>query len=135
MHAPDLHQVLLRHFQISAREFFGPFILCTLMDITERKQFEDSLRQSLAEKEILLKEVHHRVKNNMQVIISLLELNALRAENETERFQYAEMQGRVMTMALIHEKLYQSPVSGSIERAGIFLGSFKKCCFCISDTR
>ena len=104
----------LRHFQISAREFSGPFILCTLMDITERKQFEDSLRQSLAEKEILLKEVHHRVKNNMQVIISLLELNALRAENETERFQYAEMQGRVMTMALIHEKLYQSPVSGSV---------------------
>jgi two-component sensor histidine kinase len=90
------------------------------MDVTERKQFEDSLRQSLAEKEILLKEVHHRVKNNMQVIISLLELNALRAENETERSQYAEMQGRVMTMALIHEKLYQSPVSESVEAQEYF---------------
>ena len=57
MHTPDL----IGHageFQISAREFCGPLILCTLMDITERKQYEDSLRQSLAEKEILLKEVH-----------------------------------------------------------------------------
>ena len=103
-----------RQFQISARKFFGPFILCTLMDITGRKQYEDTLRQSLTEKEILLKEVHHRVKNNMQVIMSLLELNALRAANEYERSQYAEMQGRVMTMALIHEKLYQSQVSGLI---------------------
>lgn len=110
----------LRQFQISARKFAGPFILCTLMDITERKQYEDILRQSLSEKEILLKEVHHRVKNNMQVIMSLLELNALKAENARERSQYAEMQGRVMTMALIHEKLYQSPVSGFIEGEAYF---------------
>jgi two-component sensor histidine kinase/PAS domain-containing protein len=110
----------LRQFQISAREFAGPFILCTLMDITERKQYEDTLRQSLTEKEILLKEVHHRVKNNMQVIMSLLELNALKAENQRERSQYTEMQGRVMTMALIHEKLYQSPISGSIEGEAYF---------------
>jgi two-component sensor histidine kinase/PAS domain-containing protein len=110
----------LRQFQISARTFAGPFILCTLMDVTERKQYEDTLRQSLTEKEILLKEVHHRVKNNMQVIMSLLELNAIKAENSFERSQYAEMQGRVMTMALIHEKLYQSPVSGFIEGQAYF---------------
>lgn len=110
----------LRQFQISARSFFGPFILCTFMDVTERKQYEDTLRQSLTEKEILIKEVHHRVKNNMQIIMSLLELNALKAENERERSQYAEMQGRVMTMALIHEKLYQSPVAGSINAEEYF---------------
>src|SRR5208337_4516739 len=110
----------LRQFQISACTFFGPFILCTFTDITERRQYEDSLRKSLAEKEILLKEVHHRVKNNMQVIMSLLELNALKAENERERFQYSEMQGRVMTMALIHEKLYQSPIAGSINAQEYF---------------
>ena len=110
----------LRQFQISACTFFGPFILCTFTDITERIQYQDTLRQSLAEKEILLKEVHHRVKNNMQVIMSLLELNALKAENERERFQYAEMQGRVMTMALIHEKLYQSPIAGSINAQEYF---------------
>jgi PAS domain S-box-containing protein len=111
---------ILRQFQISACTFFGPFTLCTFTDITERRQYEDNLRQSLAEKEILLKEVHHRVKNNMQVIMSLLELNALKAENEHERFQYAEMQGRVMTMALIHEKLYQSPIAGSINAQEYF---------------
>ena len=110
----------LRQFQISACTFFGQFILCTFSDITERKKYEDSLRQSLMEKEILLKEVHHRVKNNMQVIMSLLELNALKAENERERIQYAEMQGRVMTMALIHEKLYQSQVAGSINAQEYF---------------
>jgi PAS domain S-box-containing protein len=110
----------LRQFQVSACVFFGQFILCTFTDFTERKRYEDTLRQSLAEKEILIKEVHHRVKNNMQVIMSLLELNALKAENERERSQYAEMQGRVMTMALIHEKLYQSPVAGSINAQDYF---------------
>ncbi|HVP97019.1 histidine kinase dimerization/phosphoacceptor domain -containing protein [Methanoregula sp.] len=110
----------MRQFQVSACFFFGQYILCTFTDITERKKYEDTLRQSLAEKEILLKEVHHRVKNNMQVIMSLLELNALKAENERERAQYAEMQGRVMTMALIHEKLYQSPVAGSINAQDYF---------------
>jgi|GEM_PF-2918652 len=110
----------LRQFQVSACTFFGQFILCTFADITERKKYEDTLRQSLVEKEILIKEVHHRVKNNMQVIMSLLELNALKAENERERSQYAEMQGRVMTMALIHEKLYQSPVAGSINAQEYF---------------
>ncbi len=107
-------------FQISACTFGDSLILCTLMDVTERRQYVESLRKSLAEKEILFKEVHHRVKNNMQVIMSLLDLNAIQAENDLERAKYSEMQGRVMTMALIHEKLYQSPISGVIEAEAYF---------------
>lgn len=107
-------------FQISACTFGGNLILCTLMDVTERRQYVESLRKSLAEKEILFKEVHHRVKNNMQVIMSLLDLNAIQAEDERERSKYTEMQGRVMTMALIHEKLYQSPISGVVEAETYF---------------
>lgn len=113
------------YFQVSASAFGDDLILCTLMDVTERRQYVESLRKSLAEKEILFKEVHHRVKNNMQVIMSLLELNALHAENEDERAKYAEMQGRVMTMALIHEKLYQSPVTGIIDAESYFAALLK----------
>jgi two-component sensor histidine kinase len=66
------------------------------------------IRASLQEKEILLKEVHHRVKNNMQVISSLLSLQAERVgEGETQR-QFRDVRDRVQSMALVHEKLYQS---------------------------
>ena len=112
-------------FQVSASAFGDVLILCTLVDVTERRQYVESLRKSLAEKEILFKEVHHRVKNNMQVIMSLLDLNALHAANDEERTKYAEMQGRVMTMALIHEKLYQSPVTGVIDAESYFTALLK----------
>ena len=77
-------------------------------DITERKRIEDRIQSSLKEKEVLLREVHHRVKNNMQVISSLLKLQS----NRIKEKQYADMlkdsQGRIKSMALVHEKLYQT---------------------------
>ncbi|WP_448573670.1 PAS domain S-box protein [Trichothermofontia sp.] len=80
----------------------------TCANITELKRTEAALRQSLQEKEILLSEVHHRVKNNLQIISSLLSLQANRIQDRTAYDVLIESQHRISTMALIHEHLYQS---------------------------
>jgi PAS domain S-box-containing protein len=87
------------------------------MDITERKEMEEAVHASLREKETLLREIHHRVKNNMQVISSLFNLQAGYIADEDARRMLKEGQLRIRSMALIHEKLYQARDLSKIEFA------------------
>lgn len=84
-------------------------------DITERKKDQEQIQNSLKEKEVLLREVHHRVKNNMAVISSLLSLQSGYIDDPKSLSLFKESQSRIQSMALVHEKLYKSRDFSSID--------------------
>ena len=98
------------------------------LDITDRKKAEEAMKQSLQEKEILLKEVHHRVKNNLQVISSILNLQSALLTDPQARAAIRECQHRIKSMALVHEKLYRAGDLARIDLAG-YLSSLAKSIF------
>ena len=87
-------------------------------DITDRKRGDERIRASLKEKEVLLKEIHHRVKNNLQVISSLLNLQANQIRDPETAQVFRDSQSRVRAMSLVHERLYQSSDLARIDFAG-----------------
>ena len=97
-----------RFWMVTAMKLTATRFLGFVDDITERRRAETEIRQNLREKEVLLKEIHHRVKNNMNVITSLLSLQAreIQGDSRAEAALKESIQ-RVRSMALVHEKLYQ----------------------------
>mgnify|MGYP002345197077 CR=1 FL=1 len=85
------------------------------LDVTENRRMESEIRQSLEEKNVLLKEVHHRVKNNMQVISSILSLQERHLNDPRDVELFRECRQRIRSMALVHEQLYRSENFSGIE--------------------
>jgi PAS domain S-box-containing protein len=94
----------------------GAMVLSAIVDISDRKQKEERIQAALREKDVLLREIHHRVKNNLQIVYSLLDLQSARISDQSVLDILRDSQNRIRSMALIHQTLYQSknslPVKG-----------------------
>ncbi len=113
----QLHWMLTTIAPLQSRYQQNGAFFCMIQDITRYKQADTELRASLKETEVLIAEIHHRVKNNLQIISSLLELQANRTRDTNAKRILLSSQDRVLAMSLIHETLYQSDNLAQIDFA------------------
>lgn len=99
--------------------------IMVLVDVTDNVAAEEKIKKSLEEKETLLKEIHHRVKNNLQEVVSILKLQRNRTSDEDVQWSLKECQNRVYTMAMVHENIYRSDSLSAI-RIGDYLGKLAR---------
>jgi len=115
-----------KHFEARAVPLEADRVLFIVRDITDKWSAERKVAEALQEKEILLKEVHHRVKNNMQVISSLIQLQSTSVQNEYDRAKLDETQQRIRAMAQVHEFLYRSENLSSLNIAEYIRGLYQE---------
>ncbi|MCC5640396.1 PAS domain-containing protein [Nostoc sp. CHAB 5844] len=96
---------------------YGKVLVAVQQDITEQKQAEEQIKASLKEKEVLLKEIHHRVKNNLGIVSSLLQMQCRRTQDSQAKAILRDSQNRISSIALVHEKLYRSADLANIDFA------------------
>ncbi|MBD2596781.1 PAS domain-containing protein [Nostoc spongiaeforme FACHB-130] len=96
---------------------YGQVFVAVHQDITEQKQVQEQLKASLKEKEVLLKEIHHRVKNNLGIVSSLLQMQCRRTQDTEATAILRDSQNRIASIALVHEKLYRSADLANIDFA------------------
>ncbi len=111
--------------------------LAIARDITERKQAESQIRKSLREKEVMLQEIHHRVKNNLQVVASLLSMQARATSDQSAKDVLTESMNRINTMALIHFQLYGNSDLSEINMRAFVNTLLKQLlqCYMVRDTK
>ncbi|MFC1608119.1 sensor histidine kinase [Candidatus Latescibacterota bacterium] len=120
-HLQNQHSVIQEQYEKTTNEYLtildeiSKTNIKLLQEVKQRKSAEEELQKSLDIKDVLLREVHHRVKNNMQVISSLLQLQAERIEDEHGRDMFKESINRIHAMGLIHTLLYQDDNLSSIK--------------------
>lgn len=120
IHRSDRENIVLETFltpiKITGKNKFD--VACLAVDLTDKKEIELRLRKLLTEKEFLLKEVHHRVKNNLQVISSILNLQSSYVKDKGTLEILRESQNRIKSMSFIHERLYRSDDFSSVNFSG-----------------
>jgi PAS domain S-box-containing protein len=113
----DGHEFLIEIGLARIETSDGPLVIIGIADISGRQQEAARIRAALTEKDVLLREIHHRVKNNLQIVSSLLDLQAAQVSDQATRDLLRDSQNRIHSMALIHQTLYGSTDFESVDFA------------------
>ena len=112
-------EVFLKDVKVFSGTYFGQDVLIVhSQDITKRKQAEEKIQSALSEKNVLLREVHHRVKNNLQAMIYLIEMQIDKLDDIKVQTFLKELQEQAITMSLVYEQLYQSDYLAEVDMDG-----------------